>query len=120
MAVALNCNNFVGRQFSIGKRRSDSRRSCFQYLLSIPPSFAHALFNSEVCARRSYGTGIEGACVSIGHKIKDVRVEKFARARDELELAAVNLSLIYGRVLIGTLYITRMHYIKNILNIEKY
>lgn len=57
MAVSLKRDNFVGRQFSIGKRRSDGRRSCFQYLLSIlSPPFTHALFNSEVCAPRSCGT----------------------------------------------------------------
>lgn len=33
----LKCDNSAGRQFSIGERRTDSRRSCFRYLLSIPP-----------------------------------------------------------------------------------
>lgn len=99
MERSLKCDNFVGRQFSIGKRRTDGRRSCFQYLLSILPSFTHALFNSEVCARQSYGNTGEGtpwnpACRS-SMKLK-MFVSGSLREQEELELTCVNLSLMYA------------------------
>lgn len=77
MAVALNCSNSVGRQFSIGKRRSDSRRSCFQYLLSIlrlllTRSLIQKFARGEVMARERKRS------LNRVRNYKDVRVEKFA------------------------------------------
>lgn len=79
---SLKCDNFVGRQFSIGKRRTDSRRSCFQYLLSIPRLLlTRSLIQKFVPGKVTEHGGryTEKSRVSIEHEIKDVRVEKFAR-----------------------------------------
>lgn len=60
MAAILNAITLPGRQFSIGERRTDSRRSCFQYLLSIlrllpTRSLIQKFVRHEVTKRTSRG-----------------------------------------------------------------